>query len=670
MSAILSAANSAALSILNFNDAEILKTQQRITTGLEVSSAADDPVRYFRALDLQRRAARLADIGKNIDLASTAMKAADNAMTSMRSQLDTLLKTISEARGTATGSLAVAANGTVLTGRNFSATSVNAGKTGNALATAAEAALTGKTLQETARSKQIFDTNGATSNASTAIYDGNLGLAVPAGGNARLTIRMTVPNAVAGQPDQVLNFSIAANTNGKDLTLGEVVDQINAQARASSAAELQTITAQITNDGRLRLSSGSTSSLRVSFSSDSDTVTGGLGSQNAPFGLVAADATTAITAATGFSPYEASMIGTGTSTFQDGDTFSIATTDRSGNRVSFVFQAVSLAKRTLNGPNAGTTSNPIKFTTVGDLVDAINSKFAGLGAANRVTADVVSTGTTNATANAALRLTMADGGSALSIQQIQNSDEANYNASTGADGKVVRTILANDLASIFGSAAANQTLTLDSTQSDVYGSGLLSGQVLYSVRQQFAGLNIAAPGGSNASAPDPKRTAAAEAFKATIAMLDRVVADSKLTTAGLPNLLTGEVLRINLGDTVQQVGLTSKLDRLTLGLAPSLAPTFATDAEIDAFNSTIMSAINTITTQQSVLSQNSTSLSAYSSFVNSLAAINSNYADTITRADTDAESNRLKALQTMQQLSQAVMSINNSMDANTVRLLY
>lgn len=670
MSAILSAANSAALSILNFNDAEILKTQQRITTGLEVSSAADDPVRYFRALDLQRRAARLADIGKNIDLASTAMKAADTAMTSMRSQLDTLLKTISEARGTATGTANAAAMGAVLTGRNFSATSVNAGKTGAALATTADATATGKTLQDAARSKQIFDTNGAGANAATAVYDGNLGVATPAGGNARLTIRMTVPNSVAGQPDQVLNFSIAANTNGKDLTLGEVVDQINAQARASSAPELQTITANVTSDGRLRVTSGSTSTLRVSFSADSDTVTGGAGSLNTAFGLVAADATTAITATTGFSAYEASMIGTAANTFQDGDSFSISTTDRAGNRVSFSFQAVTLAKRTPNGPNAGSVGNPMKFTTVGDLVDAINAKFATLGTSNRVTAEIVASGTTNAAANAALRLTMADGGSALSIQQTQNNDDVNFNASTGSDGKVVRTILANDLATIFGTIAANQSLSLDTTQTDVYGSGLLSGQVLYSTRQQFSTLNIGAPAGSVASAPDPKRMAAAEAFKATIAMLDRVMSDSKLTTAGLPNLLNGEMLRINLGDTIQQVGLSSKLDRATLGLAPSQAPTFSTDAEIDAFNATIMSAINTITTQQSVLSQNSTSLTAYSSFVNSLSAINSNYADSITRADTDAESNRLKALQTMQQLSQAVMSINNSMDANTVRLLY
>jgi flagellin-like hook-associated protein FlgL len=45
-------------------------------------------------------------------------------------------------------------------------------------------------------------------------------------------------------------------------------------------------------------------------------------------------------------------------------------------------------------------------------------------------------------------------------------------------------------------------------------------------------------------------------------------------------------------------------------------------------------------------------------------------ADTIIKADMNQESNNLKALQTMQQITQAVMGINNQNEQGVTRLLY
>ncbi len=651
MPTILSAANSAALSVLSVNDSDILKTQSRITTGLEVASAGDDPVRYFRALDLQRRATKLSDVVKNIELATTAIKAADTAMTSMRSTLDSLLKTINEAKGTATGAAATGTP-TTITGRSFAATT-NWGKIGAVLggATAAEGIALGKTLQDYVRSKQIFDTNGTAANTGTALVDGNLGI-TPA---ATVGVQITVGG-------QVASIELPAQSEtGKEITVGDLVDVLNVQLKASADPGLQSVTASVTNEGKLRISSSSNQNIKVSFATGNAgalNFTGG--PANTAFGFTAADATAGFSGAIN-SPYDASMIGTALNTLQDGDTFAIATTDKLGNKVSFVFQAS--ATKALNGPNAGTASNPIKFTTVGDFIDAINSKFAALGAGNRITADSTAVGTA-----ATLRLTLADASSSLSIQQLQNVDTLNYSTTTSTDGRQIRTTAANDLNAIFGAAAASISTAVDPTLTDVYGADDTGDKILYSRRQQLATVNIAAT--AVASTADPKRAAAAEAFKSAMTLLDRMYAESKLTTAGLPNLLNQEQLTVNLGDVNYSVQLSAKLDRTSLALAPATFPNFAADTDVTTYTGIITSAISSITSQQSILSQSSTALTAYSGFASAMSSVNSNYADNLTRADVDAESNKLKALQTMQQLAQAVMSINNTLDANTVRLLY
>ena len=652
MPTILSAANSAALSVLSVNDSDILKTQSRITTGLEVATASDDPVRYFRALDLTRRASKLSDVVKNIELAATAIKAADTTMTSMRSTLDSLLKTINEAKGTATGSAGAGAPATI-TGRAFAATS-SWGKIGALLgnATAAEAITLGKSLQDYVRSKLVFDTNGSAANTGTASADGNLGLA-PA---AVVGVQITVGG-------QTLALELDAQSpSGKDLTVGDLVDRLNAELRNSADPGLQSVSAMISNDGRLRISSTTNQNVRVSFATgNASALNYTNGPANANFGFIAADAITGFAGQLN-SPYDASMIGTTLNTLQEGDTFSIGTTDKVGNKVSFVFQAS--ATKVTNGPNAGTTNNPIKFTTVGDLIDAINSKFAMLGSGNRITADALQIGTSTG-----LRMILADSSSALSIQQIQNVDATNYSTSTNAEGRQIRTAAANELNTIFGVAAAAITTSIDPALTDVYGAGPDSDQVIYSQRQQLASATIGATAAAGTAA-DPKRAAAGEAFKAAMTLIDRMYTESKLTTAGLPNLLNQEQLAVNLGDVNYSVQLSAKLDRTSLGLAPTTLPTFATDIDVNNFTATITSAITTITTQQGILSQSSTALSAYSGFASAMSSINANYADNLTRADVDAESNKLKALQTMQQLAQAVMSINNTLDANTVRLLY
>lgn len=652
MPTILSAANSAALSVLSVNDSDILKTQSRITTGLEVATAADDPVRYFRALDLTRRASKLSDVVKNIELATTAIKAADTAMTSMRSTLDSLLKTINEAKGTATGASSAGTSATI-TGRAFAATT-SIGKNGTVLgtATAAEAITLGKTLQDYVRSKQIFDTNGTAGNTGTALADGNLGI-TPA---AYVGVQITV-----GAQAVTVELN-AQNTSGKDVTVGDLVDGLNAALKSSADPGLQNVSAMITNDGRLRVSSSTNPNIKISFSTgNAPGLNYSTGTTNTAFGFAPNDATAGITTPMN-SAYDASMIGTTLNTLQDGDTFLIGTTDKAGNRVSFVFQAS--ATKATNGPNAGTSGNPIKFTTVGDLVDSINSRFSMLGASNRITADVVTTGSSTA-----LRLALADPSSSLSIQQIQNVDATNYSTNTNAEGRQIRTAAANDLNAIFGAAAATITTSVDSTLTDVYGTGPDSDKVIYSQRQQLASATI---GGTTVAATpaDPKRAAAGEAFKAAMALVDRMYTESKLTTAGLPNLLNQEQLAVNLGDVNYTLQLSAKLDRSSLGLAPASLPTFATDTDVTNFTATITAAIGTITTQQGILSQSSTALSAYSGFASAMSSLNSTYADNLTRADVDAESNKLKALQTMQQLAQAVMSINNTLDANTVRLLY
>lgn len=662
----LSAANSAALSVLRANDDDVMRTQNRISTGKEVSSAADDPVRYFRSLDLTRRAARLSDVSKNIDLATTAIKAADTAMTSMRSSLDTTLKTIQEARGTASSVGNANALPLTMTGRAFSATAANVVKVGGALAGAAEVAATGKSLQNIVRSKQLFDRDGiAGNNAATAISDGNLALPVPGGANPRLVTRI----AVGGQN---LDVTMATTIAGRDSTIGDLVDAINAAAKASAVPTLQTVAANITADGKLRITSGSGEKFQVSFAAASDTVVAAYGgAANALFGFLAADADvgTAIAAnnPAAFSAYDASMIGTDANQFQDGDTFTLTVTDKTGSSRFVTFQASNPANKTAYDPAQGTATNPIKFSTVGDLADAINAKFGSLARESRVLVDLVNVGATNAAGTSALKLSLLDPGASITITQTKNVDNINFSVATNVGSPPVRTLAANDLAAIFGGAGVQST-ALDTTLNDV----VQNGSIAYRERQQFSTLSFSAPAGGNPGS-DPKRIAAAEAYKSMLNMFNRTFNDAKLMTAGTPNLLNQETLKVNLGTNVTyDITAASKLDATSLGLITNagVLPTFASDADIDATVTTMTTAISTITTQQGLLAQHSVGLSSYQGFVNSIATINQNYADDITRADVNAESNNLKALQTMQQMVQAMMSINNSMEGGATRLLY
>ena len=664
MSVSLSAANSAALAVLRTNDSDVMRVQNRISTGKEVNSAADDPVRYFRSLDLTRRASRLTDISKNIDLAATGIKLADTAMTSMRSSLDSTLKTIQEARGTGGGSGNASAVPLTMTGRTFSATSATATKVGAALATAAEVAATGKSLQNIVRSKQLFDKDTNTgNNAASATSDGNLGLAIPAGANPKLVVRISTGGAN-------LDVTVNTTTSGRDTTVGDLVDAINTAAKGSGPTALQGITANITADGKLRVSSGSTAPYTISFAAASDTVAATYGgAANGTFGFVTNDSNLnpiAAGNAAAFSAYDASMIGTGLNQFQEGDTFTFSVADKTGNTRSVTFQAVTAANRTPYDASQGSVSNPIKFTTVGDLADALNAKFGSVEKEGRVLVDLVNAGGNNTAGTSALRLTLADPTASVTITQIKNVDSTNFTTATNS-GAPVRTLLANDFAAIFGGTGV-QTTSLDSALTDVSQDG----EVIYRERQQFATLSYSAPAATNTGS-DAKRVAAAEAYKSMLNMFNRTFNDAKLTTAGMPNLLNQETLKVNLGTTTTyDITLGGKLDALSLGLTSNNGnlPSFSTDADIDASVLTMTTAISTITTQQGLLAQHSVALNGYQGFVNAISTINQNYADDITRADVNAESNNLKALQTMQQMVQAMMSINNSMEGGASRLLY
>lgn len=676
MSAILSSANNLALSVLRTNDTDLLKTQSNIASGKEVNTAADDPVRYFRSLDLTRRAARLADVSKNIDLASTALKAADGAMSTMRSSLDTLMKTINEARGTASAVGNTNAAPITMTGRAFSATSSSATKIGGALATAAEVTATGKSLQNIARNKQLFDKDTNTANnAATAISDGNLGIASPGGNNPRMNVRLSFWNGGATPPAAAnLDIAIPTTVNGRDATVGDLVDTINAQVKNTI---FQNFSANITADGKLRISSGSTQAFSVSMVASNDANfpgAAGNGSANGALGFAGGDAAAVTAVAPGAivagnpasaSAYDASMLGTGTNQFQEGDTFTMALTDRTGNTRAVTFQAVSAANRTPVDATQGTSANPIKFNTIGDLADSINARFGSVGTEGRILVDLVNAGATNATATSALKLTLSDPTASLSITQTKNVDSSNFSVANNG-GPPVRTLLANDLSAIFGGIGVQST-NIDSTLTDV----VVGSEVQYRERQQLASLNFSAPAGSNA-ANDAKRQAAAEAYKGTLNMLSRVYSDSKITTAGMPNLLNQETLKVNLGtSTTYDITVNAKLDNASLGLGTANnLPSFSTDAEVDTYTTTISNAISTITTQQGLLAQHSVALKGYQGFVDSMSTLNQNYADDITRADVNAESNKLKALQTMQQMVQAMMSINNSMEGGATRLLY
>ncbi len=231
--------------------------QNRLATGKKVNTAVDNPVNYFTAQSLNGRSDQLKGLLDGISNGIQTVQAASKGIDGITKLVGSLQSTVKQAQADAAQNRPT--------------------KAGTALATAAEAALTSKSLKDIALDKKLNDDDAsAANNTATASNSGNVGITT-----ASVNIGLSI---VAGSTTYETSFSSAG------ATVRDVVNEINKSGIA---------TAFVDEKGQLNVKGTGSETVQVGIGAaalgpgaitDAQT-----GLQNDKFGLVAADRTTGIT---------------------------------------------------------------------------------------------------------------------------------------------------------------------------------------------------------------------------------------------------------------------------------------------------------------------------------------------------------------------------------------
>ena len=129
--------------------------QNRLATGKKVNSAIDNPVNFFTSLSLSDRSSQLNGLLDGISNGIQTIQSASKGIDSITKLVQSLQSTVKQAQADAAQNRPT--------------------KAGTALATAAEAAVTSKSLKDIALDKKVVGAN-ATADAATATSSGDLAL--------------------------------------------------------------------------------------------------------------------------------------------------------------------------------------------------------------------------------------------------------------------------------------------------------------------------------------------------------------------------------------------------------------------------------------------------------------------------------------------------------------
>jgi len=257
MAVTLSSGVRGALTSLQSVTSQATGIQGRLATGKKVNTAVDNPVNYFTAASLNDRSSQLTGLLDGISNGIQTVQAASKGIDGITKLVGSLQSTIKQAQADAAQNRPT--------------------KAGTALATAAEAAVTSKSLKDIALDKKITDATGGTAttaDAATATSSGDLGVAST---DTFLAISIT-----AGSNSYTASFSSAT------ATVRDVVNEINKSGIA---------TAFVDEKGQLNVKGNGSDDLQFGIGSDTtaalavtDAAAGGA---NTAVGFLAADSVAA-----------------------------------------------------------------------------------------------------------------------------------------------------------------------------------------------------------------------------------------------------------------------------------------------------------------------------------------------------------------------------------------
>ena len=205
MAVSISAGVRSAVSSLSSIQSQAQAIQGRLATGKKVNSAIDSPVNFFTAASLTDRSSQLTGLLDGISNGIQTIQAASKGIDAITKLVSSLQSTVKQAQADAAQNRPT--------------------KAGTALATAAEATTTSKSLKDIALDKAIIDVTGgtaATADAATATSSGDRGIATDADG-VRFALSIT-----SGSTTYDVAF------DGANKTVRDVVNEINKSGIATA----------------------------------------------------------------------------------------------------------------------------------------------------------------------------------------------------------------------------------------------------------------------------------------------------------------------------------------------------------------------------------------------------------------------------------------------------
>ncbi len=603
------------------NTANLLgKTQERLSTGLKVNSALDDPSSFFTAAALNNRASDLNRLLDSVGLAVQTIEAADQGITAITDLVEA---------AQASARQALQAPGPV--GPGIAAT-----VTGTGASVAADAAAVGTGTVTT-----IATDTAATSASSGTTIAGTDLLSSANAGTIASGDSLTITSSDGSFTSVSIAFDGSTSATGATLgvgtaTIDNLITEINAQA-GSTIASLVGGNLSITSPTGDIAIAGTNAAADINLASS--TVT------NTSLDAITAGQTLTFTTAAG-----SSTVTFGTGSGQSNSRVEVlAALNAGASGASFAFTSNTLVA---TAPNAA----------AGDITVATTSGASALTALGFTSGQVAET--TNATLGAITQ------GQTLTVQ-IGNATET---VTFGSASTEVNTLaeLNTRLASAqtsFGtgttvSADANGNLTV--TSADTTSSITLGGTASLTTFGTNLTTTATAPT-SGTPVNNAARAAAESQFNTLRTQIDQLASDASFNGN---NLLNGDNLSVIFNSSSSSTLSVNGVNYSSTGLGITAAATdaFQTNTNVEATLTQLDTAISTLRTQGSTFGSNLTVVETRQNFTNSLINVLETGAGNLTLADTNQEGANLLALQTRQQLSSVSLSLASQADQSVLRL--
>ena len=608
------------------------RTQERLASGLRVNSALDNPTNFFTASALNSRAADMNALLDSMSNGIQTIEAADNALTAITKNLESMVSTLTQARQDKTFKAASYDISPSATGNiSFSGGSIGSTPISVALG-AGTSSPTAGTSATNGFTPFTLETGTAATSGSyvAATYSGNAFV----GGTDSMTIdgqNITFDSTVDG------SATIAAG-NGGAYTIGEAVQKINHDLGLTSS-NVTAAEGTGADAGKIVLTTTATGTVSNFAVVQSTTNTGGFTTGNATGG---ADAGTpdSIT-------FNINVDGTGAVPI----TLTAAQIAGIGDHNQTVDDITEYQELL----QAGLTAAGVTGVSLGN--DGSNVTFTS--DTTGTNSSVVITGATANNNNATTGLAIGNTG-------LDTPTEA-AGAATG--GPTLRTI--DQLVNAINNDTDLKTSIRASNDNGKLRIENLSTSELTVTGYDSSSASIDGGTGEAKIAGNRVRADLATQYNTLIDQLDKFSDDASFNGV---NLLRGDSLKITFNETsTSEINIQSKdgeaINSANLKVKTAMqASDLDSDADIEMFIDQVKDALRSVRSQASSFGSNLSVVQNRQDFTKHMITTLETGAANLTLADSNEEAANLLALQTRQQLSSTALSLASEADQNVLRL--